>query len=72
MWAVRIFGWASGFSRRFRYGNVKLTPEQQAAFVEEMPEVFLGWGRTGMTHVRLAAASVDLLRGALQRRGSYP
>ena len=36
------------------YGNVELTPEQQAAFVEEMPEVFLpvggGWGRTGMTH----------------------
>lgn len=58
------------------YGNVKLTPEQQAAFVEEMPEVFLpvggGWGRTGMTHVRLAAASVDLLRGALQAAWKLP
>ena len=34
------------------YGNVKLTPEQQAAFVEDLPEVFLpvhgGWGRMGM------------------------
>jgi hypothetical protein len=52
------------------YGNVKLTPEQQAAFVEEMPEVFVpipgGWGRMGMTHVRLAAASEDVLAGALR------
>jgi hypothetical protein len=51
------------------YGNVKLTLEQQTAFVEEMPEVFLpipgGWGRMGMTHVRLAAASEDVLYGAL-------
>jgi hypothetical protein len=52
------------------YGNIKLTPEQQAAFVADMPEVFLpipgGWGRTGMTHVRLAAATGDVLAGALQ------
>jgi hypothetical protein len=52
------------------YGNVKLTPEQQAAFVEELPEVFVpvhgGWGRMGMTHVRLAAANEDVLTGALQ------
>lgn len=52
------------------YGNIKLTPEQQAAFVADMPEVFLpipgGWGRMGMTHVRLAAASEDLLAGALR------
>lgn len=52
------------------YGNVKLTPEQQSAFVEELPEVFLpvagGWGRTGMTHVRLAAVNEDVLYGALQ------
>jgi hypothetical protein len=52
------------------YGNLKLTPEQQAAFVEEMPEVFLpihgGWGRMGMTHIRLAKASEDVLTGALQ------
>ena len=52
------------------YGIVKLTPEQQAAFVEELPEVFLpvpgGWGRMGMTHIRLSAASEDVLAGALR------
>ena len=52
------------------YGNVKLTPEQQAAFIEELPEVFLpvhgGWGRMGMTHVRLAVVSEDVLQGALR------
>lgn len=52
------------------YGNLMLDVEQQAAFVEEMPEVFLpipgGWGRNGATHIRLAEASEDVLRGALQ------
>jgi hypothetical protein len=47
-----------------------LTLEQQAAFVEEAPEVFLpipgGWGRMGHTHIRLAAADQDVLTGALQ------
>lgn len=46
-----------------------LTPEQQAAFVEEMPEVFLpiagGWGKSGATHIRLAKATEDVLAGAL-------
>lgn len=52
------------------YGNLMLTPEQQAAFVEELSEVFVpivgGWGRMGMTHVVLAKASEDVLRGALR------
>ncbi len=52
------------------YGNLMLTPEQQAAFVAEEPDVFLpiagGWGRNGATHVRLAAANEDLLAGALR------
>jgi hypothetical protein len=52
------------------YGNLMLTPEQQAAFVAEAPEIFLpipgGWGRNGATHVVLAAANKDLLLGALQ------
>ncbi len=52
------------------YGNLMLTLEQQRAFVEELPEIFLpiagGWGRMGMTHIRLAAASEDVLREALQ------
>jgi hypothetical protein len=52
------------------YGNLMLTPEQQAAFVEELPEVFLaipgGWGRNGATHIRLAVANEDVLAGALR------
>src|ERR1700746_200865 len=50
------------------YGNLMLTPEQQAVFVEELPGVFRpvrgGWGRNGATHVRLAVASEDVLAGA--------
>jgi hypothetical protein len=64
----RIFATLASQSKG--YGNLKLTPEQQAAFVEEMPEVFLpiagGWGRMGMTHIRLAAATEDVLEGALR------
>jgi hypothetical protein len=52
------------------YGNLMLTPEQQEAFVQELPEVFVpiagGWGRMGMTHIRLASANEDLLAGALR------
>jgi len=52
------------------YGNLMLTPEQQAAFVAEAPDVFLpvpgGWGRNGATHLRLSAAGDDLAYGALQ------
>jgi hypothetical protein len=52
------------------YGNLMLTPEQQAEFVEELPEVFLpipgGWGRMGATHIRLTKANEDLLTGALR------
>lgn len=52
------------------YGNLQLTPAQQADFVREMPELFLpipgGWGRMGMTHIRLAPASQDVLAGALR------
>ncbi len=52
------------------YGNLMFTPEQQATFVEELPEVFVpiagGWGRNGATHIRLAAANEDVLKGALQ------
>ncbi|HEX4750269.1 MAG TPA: MmcQ/YjbR family DNA-binding protein [Bryobacteraceae bacterium] len=52
------------------YGNLMLTPEQQAAFVAEEPEIFLpvagGWGKSGATHIRLSTANEDVLRGALQ------
>lgn len=64
----RIF--ATLASQKLGYGNLMLTPEQQAAFVGELPEVFLpiagGWGRMGATHIRLAAASEDVLAGALR------
>jgi hypothetical protein len=61
---------ASLASQSEGYGNLTLTPEQQAAFVEEAPEIFLpipgGFGRMGHTHVRLAAVSEDVLTGALR------
>ena len=64
----RIF--ATLASQSQGYGNLMLTPEQQSAFVEEMPGVFLpipgGWGRMGATHIRLAAATEDILSGALR------
>ena len=63
----RIF--ATLASAKKGFGNLMLTLEQQTAFVEEMPKVFLpipgGWGRMGMTHIRLAEASEDVLYGAL-------
>src|SRR5258708_39785106 len=61
---------ASLASQSEGYGNLSLTLEQQAAFVEEAPEIFLpipgGWGRMGHTHIRLAAANEDVLTGALR------
>jgi len=52
------------------YGNLMLTRELQEEFVRELPEVFLpipgGWGRMGMTHIRLAQAGEDVLTGALR------
>jgi hypothetical protein len=52
------------------YGNVMLTPAQQAEFVAVLPEVFLpvagGWGRSGVTHIRLEATDEDVLTGALR------
>ncbi len=64
----RIF--ATLASERQGYGNLMLTPEQQAAFVEESPELFLpiagGWGKNGSTHIRLAAATEEILEGALR------
>ena len=52
------------------YGNLMLTPAQQALFVEDQPDIFLpvagGWGRNGATHVRLEAANEELLAGALR------
>jgi YjbR len=63
----RIFATLAAQARG--YGNLMLTPEQQAMFVAEQPDVFIpiagGWGRMGMTHVLLSATNEDLLFGAL-------
>jgi YjbR len=51
------------------YGNLMLTPEMQAEFIGERPDLFLpvhgGWGRMGITHIRLWVADEHSLRGAL-------
>jgi|ERR1700722_1023289 hypothetical protein len=64
----RIF--ATLASQEQGYGNLMLSPAQQAEFVKEQPDIFLpiagGWGRMGATHIRLAAANEDVLAGALQ------
>jgi hypothetical protein len=70
--AFRVGGarFASLASQSAGYGNLTLTLEQQAAFVEEAPQIFLpipgGFGRMGHTHIRLAAANEDILTGALR------
>ena len=70
--AFRVAGrkFASLASQAQGYGNLMLTLEQQAAFVEDLPDIFLpipgGWGKMGHTHIRLAVASQDVLTGALQ------
>jgi hypothetical protein len=57
------------------YGNPKLMAEQPATFVGKLPEVFVpvagGWGRMGMTHIRLAVADEDVLAGALRTADCY-
>ena len=63
----RIFATLSGQDRE--HGVLKLTPEQQAAFVAELPEVFEpvqgGWGRMGMTYIVLDRVDEATMRGAL-------
>jgi hypothetical protein len=63
----RIFATLSGQARG--RGVLKLTIEQQAEFVAEMPEVFEpvqgGWGRMGMTYIVLEHADEETMRGAL-------
>jgi hypothetical protein len=63
----RIFATLASVEEGF--GNLMITVEQQAAFVAERPGLFLpvhgGWGRMGITHIRLAPADEDTLTGAL-------
>ncbi len=63
----RIFATLASVEEGF--GNLMLTQKLQAEFIAERPDLFLpihgGWGRMGMTHIRLAVADEDSLRGAL-------
>jgi hypothetical protein len=63
----RIFATLASVSQG--YGNLMITPEHQAEFIAGRPDLFLpifgGWGRMGMTHIRLAEADEDTLTGAL-------
>jgi hypothetical protein len=70
--AFRVGGrkFASLASQAGGYGNLVLTLEQLAAFCGGAPEIFLpipgGGGKMGHTHIRLAAASEDVLTGELR------
>ena len=52
------------------WGMVKLTPEQQRAFIEDALEIFKpcsgAWGRQGATNVYLASARASVVRAALE------
>ena len=52
------------------FGNLILTPEQQAGMIEDAPDIFLPvpnkWGQQGATMVRLAKVKPDILESALR------
>src|SRR5579883_3385103 len=52
-------------------GMIKLTPEQQAMFVKDEPDMFEpaagGWGRSGSTLVNLRAAKISVVRRAMEQ-----
>jgi hypothetical protein len=52
------------------WAMVKLTPEQQRAWVKAEPEVFVpvkgGWGRQGSTNIRLRVATKGKIWEALE------
>ena len=51
-------------------GNIKLTPAAQQILITTRPDLFLpiagGWGRMGMTHIRLGEADEESLTDALR------
>src|SRR5580698_8477974 len=51
-------------------GVLKLTLDQQAAFVTDQPSIFSpvqgGWGRMGMTFIHLDQADESIMAGALK------
>ncbi len=52
------------------YGNLLISPEQQAEFIADGAQIFLpiagGWGKNGATHVRLSEVNEEVLTGALR------
>ncbi len=52
------------------FGNLMLSPDLQQSLIAEAPDVFLpvsgGWGRQGITHIRLAEATPEQLFKGLQ------
>ena len=64
----QIFATLSG--EKMGYGVLKLTLDQQAAFVTDQPRIFSpvqgGWGRMGMTYIHLNEADESITVGALK------
>jgi hypothetical protein len=64
----RIFATLSGQEKGC--GVLKLTLEQQAAFIADQPHIFSpvqgGWGRMGMTYIQLSEADEFIMAGALK------
>ena len=64
----QIFATLSGEKKG--YGVLKLTLDQQAAFVTDQPHIFSpvqgGWGRMGMTYIHLKEADESIMAGALK------
>ena len=64
----RIF--ATLFAQEKGCGVLKLTPEQQSAFLADQPNIFSpvqgGWGRMGMTYIQLNQADESIMAGALK------
>ncbi len=64
----QIFATLSG--EKNGYGVLKLTLDQQAAFVADQPRIFSpvqgGWGRMGMTYIILNEADESIMAGALK------
>jgi hypothetical protein len=64
----RIFATLSGQEKGC--GVLKLTLDQQAAFIADQPHIFSpvqgGWGRMGMTYLHLDHADEPIMAGALK------
>jgi hypothetical protein len=64
----QIFATLSGEKKG--YGVLKLTLDQQAAFITDQPHIFSpvqgGWGRMGMTYIQLDQADESIMAGALK------